>query len=359
MGDREVVTEGLAVGFWADLSHRCMTASWPTFISGAAIVFILFNAVFATIYALGTNPIANVRDNSYLDYLYFSIETLSTAGYGDMHPQTHFGHLIATVELFTGIFSMSLMTGLIFARFARPRARLLFADAPVIAIHDGLPTLMLRFANERNNVIGNASARLWIIKNEISLEGRQMRRFTELALARSDSPALALSWTLYHTIDLSSPLYGFTADDFIRLNISLIAVVTGYDDVAAQTVHVRQTYQPHAIRHGHRYVEIISRRRSNASATIASTTAIRNNKPDTLWPQRESARLRSSDGHASKIAASYRQRNWCGDRPSRARETTGGFRVHGRRECARLRFNKSTIEASGTRLRSALEIYAG
>src|SRR6195952_1964021 len=200
VGDREVVTEGLVVGFWADLSHRCMTASWPTFIGGAAIVFIAFNAVFACLYALGTNPIANVRDNSYIDYLYFSIETLSTAGYGDMHPQTHFGHFIATIELFTGIFSMSLMTGLIFARFSRPRARLLFAEAPVIAIHDGLPTLMLRFANERTNVIGNASARLWIIKNEISLEGRQMRRFTELVLARSDSPALALSWTLYHAI---------------------------------------------------------------------------------------------------------------------------------------------------------------
>ena len=260
VGDREVVTEGLVVGFWADLSHRCMTASWPTFIGGAAIVFIAFNAVFACLYALGTDPIANVRDNSYIDYLYFSIETLSTAGYGDMHPQTHFGHFIATIELFTGIFSMSLMTGLIFARFSRPRARLLFAEAPVIAIHDGLPTLMLRFANERNNVIGNASARLWIIKNEISLEGRQMRRFTELVLARSDSPALALSWTLYHAIDQSSPLYRLAADDFITLNISLIVVVTGYDDVAAQTIHVRQTYLPNAIRHGHRYVDIIGYR---------------------------------------------------------------------------------------------------
>jgi Ion channel len=79
-------------------------------------VFIAFNAVFAVFYWIGNQPISNVPGGAYIDYLYFSIETLSTAGYGDMHPQTLYGHLIATVELFTGIFSMSLMTGLIFAR---------------------------------------------------------------------------------------------------------------------------------------------------------------------------------------------------------------------------------------------------
>src|SRR6266566_3145161 len=169
-GDREVITEGLNLSFWADISHRCMTASWPSFIGGAALVFIAFNAVFALLYSAGDQPIANVPAGQYIDYLYFSIETLSTAGYGDMHPQTHYGHFIATVELFTGIFSMSLMTGLIFARFSRPNARLLFADNPVISSHDGKPTLMIRFANERQNIIGNASARLWMFKTVVSME---------------------------------------------------------------------------------------------------------------------------------------------------------------------------------------------
>jgi len=106
LGDREVVTEGLHLNFWADISHRCMTASWPSFIGGAAIVFVAFNAFFALFYWIGDQPIANVPGGAYIDYLYFSIETLSTAGYGDMHPQTHYGHFIATIELFTGIFSM-------------------------------------------------------------------------------------------------------------------------------------------------------------------------------------------------------------------------------------------------------------
>ena len=192
LGGREVITEGLHLNFWADLSHRCMTASWPAFIGGAALVFVAFNAFFAVFYWIGDQPISNVPDGAYIDYLYFSIETLSTAGYGDMHPQTHYGHFIATVELFTGIFSMSLMTGLIFARFSRPSARLLFADNPVISDHDGERTLMIGLANERHNVISNATARLWLFKNIVSKESQSFRRFYELPLSRNESPALAL-----------------------------------------------------------------------------------------------------------------------------------------------------------------------
>jgi len=206
LGGREVIAEGLHLNFWADISHRCMTASWPAFIGGAALVFLVFNAIFASFYWIGDQPIANVPGGAYIDYLYFSIETLSTAGYGDMHPQTHYGHFIATVELFTGIFSMSLMTGLIFARFSRPNARLLFADNPVISTHDGTPTLMVRLANERHNIIGNATAKLWLLKNVASKEGRSYRRFYELPLVRNEHPALALSWTLYHVLDETSPL---------------------------------------------------------------------------------------------------------------------------------------------------------
>src|SRR6266705_535215 len=257
LGGREVIAEGVRLNFWADISHRCMTASWPAFIAGAALVFVAFNAFFATFYWVGEQPISNVPSGAYIDFLYFSIETLSTAVYGDMHPQTHYGHFIATVELFTGIFSMSLMTGLIFARFSRPSARLLFADSPVISSHEGEPTLMIRLANERHNIISNANARVWLFKNIVSKEGQSFRRFYELPLVRNESPALALSWTLFHIIDEASPLYGLDADDLESLKVSLVMVVSGYDVVAAQTVHARKSYDYPDIRFGHRYAEIL------------------------------------------------------------------------------------------------------
>ena len=256
-GSREIVTEGLHLSFWADISHRCMTASWPSFIAGAALVFVIFNAIFATLYWIGDQPIANVPGGAYIDYLYFSIETLSTAGYGDMHPQTHYGHFIAAIELFTGIFSMSLMTGLIFARFSRPRARLLFANNPVISTHEGRPTLMIRIANERSNIISNATAKLWLFKNVVSKEGQSIRRFDELPLLRSESPALALSWTLYHVIDEQRPLYGLTPEDFAANGLSLVVQIDGYDIVAAQTLSARKAYDHVEIRFGHRYADIL------------------------------------------------------------------------------------------------------
>jgi inward rectifier potassium channel len=257
VGGREIIAEGLHLNFWADISHRCMTASWPAFIGGAVLVFIVFNAFFASFYWIGDQPISNVPGGAYIDYLYFSIETLSTAGYGDMHPQTHYGHFIAAVELFTGIFSMSLMTGLIFARFSRPNARLLFADYPVISRHDGKPTLMLRLANERHNIISNATAKLWLFKNIVSMEGEQLRRFYELQLTQNQNPGLALSWTLYHVLDEKSPLYEINADDLAAYKASLVVVVSGYDVVAAQTVHGRRTYDYSDIRFGQRYADII------------------------------------------------------------------------------------------------------
>ena len=258
IGGREIIAEGLHLNFWADLSHRCMTASWPSFIAGAALVFLIFNAIFACFYWIGDQPIANVPGGAYIDYFYFSIETLSTAGYGDMHPQTHYGHFIATIELFTGIFSMSLMTGLIFARFSRPSARLLFANSPVVTNHEGAPTLMIRFANERQNVIGNATARLWMFKNVITAEGQPFRRFFELPLLRNESPALALSWTLHHVVDENSPLYGMSPDDLEASDVSLMVVVSGYDVVAAQTVHARKAYEHPDFRFGQRYVDVLS-----------------------------------------------------------------------------------------------------
>ena len=213
--------------------------------------------MFAALYWIGDQPISNVPGAAYIDYLYFSIETLSTAGYGDMHPQTHYGHFVATVELFTGIFSMSLMTGLIFARFSRPSARLLFANNPVISIHEGVPTLMLRLANERQDIIGNATARLWMFKNIVTAEGQAFRRFYELPLLRNESPALALSWTLHHALDENSPLYGLSAEELDAANVSLVVVVSGYDVVAAQTVHARKSYDHPDIRFGHRYVDVL------------------------------------------------------------------------------------------------------
>jgi inward rectifier potassium channel len=255
-GHREIETLGLSQGFWTDLYHRAMAVYWPVFFGSAAALFVTLNAIFALLYWLGHEPIANAEGNGPLAYFYFSIETLATVGYGDMHPQTNYGHLIATVEIFTGMSFLAVMTGLIFARFSRPRARFVFANTAVITRHEGRQALMIRAANARHNTISRASARLWLIRAERSKEGDQLRRFYELTLDRSEHPMFVLSWMLFHIIDKESPLYGATASDLEEGDALLVLNVGGIDDSSAHQLYARHVYSWRDIRWRHRYKDI-------------------------------------------------------------------------------------------------------
>jgi inward rectifier potassium channel len=260
IGSREIETLGLAPGFWSDLYHRSLTVYWPAFFATAAAIFIVLNAVFAFLFWLGNDPVANVAPNLPLpvSLFYFSIETLATVGYGDMHPQTNYGHLVATVEIFTGMSFLAVMTGLIFARFSRPRALFLFADHPVVTMQQGRPTLMIRVANARTNTISQATARLWVIRLENMSEGHQLRRYYELKLDRREHPMFGLSWTLFHIIDETSPLYDLAPGDLAAMEAVLVLNVGGVDDNSAQQLYARKIYSCEAIRWNHRYDDMTS-----------------------------------------------------------------------------------------------------
>jgi inward rectifier potassium channel len=258
IANREVETRGLAPGLWTDLYHHAMTVSWPGFFAWAALVFVVLNAAFATLFYLGDNPVANVRSQTFSEFFFFSIETLATVGYGDMHPQTDYGHLVATVEIFTGMSFLAVMTGLVFARFSRPKARFVFARHAVVALHDGRPTLMVRVANARHNTISGASAKLWLIRAETTPEGQTLRRYFELALERRENPIFVFSWTIFHVIDEFSPLSGLDAHQLANSEAALLLTVNGFDDASAQQLWARQPYSHRDIRWQHRYADITS-----------------------------------------------------------------------------------------------------
>jgi inward rectifier potassium channel len=258
IANREVETRGLSTGFWTDIYHHAMTVSWPAFFAWAGAVFIILNSVYASLYFLGDNPVANVRSGSFLDFFFFSIETLATVGYGDMHPQSNYGHFIATVEIFTGMSCLAVMTGLVFARFSRPKARFVFAQYAVVTAHLGRPTLMARVANARHNTISGANAKLWLIQRETTPEGQTLRRYYELTLERHENPVFAFSWTIFHIIDEFSPLSGVTTDQLIKSEAALVLTISGFDDSSAQQLWARQGYSHKDIRWRHRFVDITS-----------------------------------------------------------------------------------------------------
>jgi inward rectifier potassium channel len=244
---------------WSDLRHHAMTASWPSFFTGLALGFVAVNLVFAALYALGDDPIANARPGSLADYFFFSVETIATVGYGDMHPRTLYGHCVATIGTFFGICSLAVVTGLIFARFTQPRAHLLFARNPVVAPHDGARTLMLRFANAHRNMIADASVKLWIVKSEPTAEGASFRRFRQLRLARDENPVFALSWTIMHVIDEDSPLHGWSAEEFALSDAALVVTFNGHDEATGQSVHGRWAYVAADVLFDHAYVDVMRR----------------------------------------------------------------------------------------------------
>jgi inward rectifier potassium channel len=258
IGDRRFITQGLEANLWTDFYFNAMTVTWPRFFAWLAAIFVVLNLIFAEIYSFGAEPIANARPGSFSDLFFFSVETTSTVGYGDMHPQSMYGHLVATAENFVGLVLLAVMTGLVFARFSRPRARLIYADNPVITRHNGLLTMMVRVANARNNFITDASAKLWVIRGEQSTEGRRFTRFLPLRLERNENPVFALTWTLLHVIDEVSPLYGMSAADIETSDMNFVVSITGLDETSAQRVHSRKPYPAQSVKVGHEFVDVIS-----------------------------------------------------------------------------------------------------
>jgi inward rectifier potassium channel len=265
LGDREIISTGLDNRFWTDLYHYSLTVTWPGFFLGVIVVFILLNGFFALLFSLGDHPVANLPPEHPSYLLYFSIETLSTVGYGFMYPQTHYAHIIASGEMFTGLVYAAVMTGLIFARFSRPQARFVFARSVVVGRHEGKQTLMIRVANARHNTISDVSAALWLLRNELTQEGAEFRRFYKLKLERNQSPVFVLSWTLLHVIDADSPLFGVTAADLHDQEASLVLSIQGQDEHFASLVNDRWTYSATHFRFNHRYVNIFD---SNVGSRI-------------------------------------------------------------------------------------------
>ena len=256
--DRQVLTYGLPRRPWQDLYHLFMTMSWPRLFLSYAGVFVLFNLVFGAFYQAQAGDIANLNPSGYWGRFFFSVETLATVGYGDMHPETVYAHVIASVEIFFGLMGLALITGMMFARFSRPTARILFARQAVIRPFDGRHTLILRAANERQNVIMEASAQLRLIRDELTVEGSRIRRIYDLPLRRSEQPVFIFGWTLMHVIDEASPLYGVTPESLTHTKGYLLLTISGTDETTGQTLMSRQEYLPAAIHWNHAFVDIFA-----------------------------------------------------------------------------------------------------
>jgi inward rectifier potassium channel len=258
LGTYEFKKKGVSRFDLRDPYHLAIALTWPQFLVSLLLLYLFTNVVFATLFWLAPGSVAHARPGSFLDVFFFSIETVATVGYGEMYPTTFYGHLIASTEIVCGLAFTAILTGLTFVRFSRPRAKLIFAANPVIAMHHNKPTLMVRIGNGRAAVLTDAMARLNVLLSEIGVDGQVFHRAQELRLERAHLPIFPLFWTLMHVLDERSPLHGYDATRAIEANAQVFVTIEARDPMLSTTVHDLRNYSATEIRYGMRYCDALS-----------------------------------------------------------------------------------------------------
>ncbi|HYV56219.1 MAG TPA: ion channel [Candidatus Nitrosopolaris sp.] len=244
---------------FSDVYHHLLRSPWWLDLLALSGLFLLLNLLFAFAY-LAVGGVEGARPGSLADHFFFSVQTMGTIGYGVMHPLSVGAEALVTTEVIAGVSLVALASGILFAKFSVPRARMQFAEWATISPFDGVPTLMFRLGNERASQIIEATVRVVMVRTERTAEGVTYYRLRDLKLERDHSPAISRSWTVFHRIDESSPLYGATPETLVRDEVELIVTVVGIDETSAQNLHARHTYLDDQVRWGARHADMVSER---------------------------------------------------------------------------------------------------
>jgi inward rectifier potassium channel len=240
---------------WSDLYHFLIDRSWSALLGLIGAVYLVANTLFAALYQLGTESVAGAH--GFADHFFFSVQTMSTIGYGTMAPRTTWAHLLVTTQAFSGTLFLAVVTGLIYSKFARPTARVLWSKNVVLVERDGVRQLMFRMANERANQIVDAQLRLVLARTELTADGERMRRFYDLPLVRDRNVLFQLSWTAIHHVTPGSPLHGMSVEELRAAQTQLVASLLGIDETFAQQVHSRYVYTTDDFVWDQRFADII------------------------------------------------------------------------------------------------------
>src|SRR5438105_3411531 len=244
------------VNLTGDLYHVLLRAPWSVTMAAIAGLVVAVNLLFGLVF-LWTGGIANARPGSFADAFFFSVQTVGTIGYGAMYPQSLGAHLAVTAESIVAIVVAALATGIVFAKFSVPRAKLEFARQAVLFLNDGVPTLAVRLANTRGNYLVEAQVSVTFTRIELTREGVSFYRMYDLRLARDHAPMLGRSWQVLHPIDAESPLRGATTESLRAADMEILVTVTGLDGTSSQTVHGRHRYLLEDLRFGERYADML------------------------------------------------------------------------------------------------------
>ena len=256
-GELNVSRKGVDRAYLNDLYHWLIRLKWRYFLLGLSIAYLGINALFALIYWLCGG--IHGTDGSYESAFSFSIQTVATIGYGAMYPISSLAHTIVAIESFTGLLFTAISTGLMFAKFSRPTARVVFSARALITSFDGQRALMFRAANMRGNQIVDATMNVFLARFEETEEGERFRRFYELELIRKSTSMFALTWSVIHLVTPQSPLSPYLEGSMSweEDDIEIIVSLSGTDSTVGQSISARHSYTIDQIEFDARFVDII------------------------------------------------------------------------------------------------------
>ncbi len=259
-GSFNVRRSGLPFLSSLNLFHFFLEMKWRTFLSLLLAIYFVSNVVFGLAYAaFGETALvdtsADPTQSLFVRGFFFSVQTFATIGYGTIHPVGIVPNLLVTVESYYSLLVNALITGLVFARFARPTARLIYSDVAVVAPYRDITGLMFRLVNGRHNQLIEVTAQVMFSRLVVE-NGRPVRRFDLLELERRKVSFFPLAWTVVHPITPDSPLAGLTHEDLVQADAEILILMSAIDETFAQVVHTRTSYKPNQIRFGHKFASI-------------------------------------------------------------------------------------------------------
>ncbi len=247
-GSFNVHRRGLSFLRSLNLYHWLITIPWTAFFILIALSYLLANVLFAFAFLLcGPGALQGigepVMNSRFLEAFFFSVQTVATIGYGGVTPHGLAANVIVTFEVLVGLLGFALATGLLFARFSRPNAKILFSRNAIVAPYRGITALEFRIANARTSQLINVEATVSMSRLE-TIAGKPYRKFYELALERKMVVFFPLHWVVVHPIDDASPLSGVTKEQFEASDAEILILLTAVDETFSQAVHARTSYKP-------------------------------------------------------------------------------------------------------------------
>ena len=270
-GSFNVRREGLSFPQSHSAYHYFLTISWTRFFGYAMAAYLVVNALFAFVYVCCGDAALNEfaghgMGERFVTAVFFSVDTVATIGYGNIAPGNLAANVVVVFESLVGLLGFALIAGIVFARFARPMAQIVFSDNAIIAPYRGITAFMFRIVNRRSNELVQLEAKVMLTRRKRGVDGE--REFIPLKLERETVIFFPLTWTIVHPIDEKSPLHGMTERDLLGCDSEFLVMLNGFDETFSQTVHTRSSYRGDEVVWGARFKSIFNPPKADGTLSV-------------------------------------------------------------------------------------------